>query len=62
MKAAVDAIEATGAREAVEARVAELCTRAEETASKMPITARAKDELAGVSLAIRVGPGGREAR
>lgn len=60
--AAVAAIEETGARTAVEKRLAALCTDAEKKAAKLPLSARARDELRGASLAIRVGPGGREAR
>jgi geranylgeranyl diphosphate synthase, type I len=59
---AVDAISATGAREAVEMRLASLCDRAEREASKLPLSASAKAQLTGASLAIRLGPGGREAR
>lgn len=59
---AVEAISATGAREAVEKRLASLCDRAEREASKLPLAASAKAQLMGASLAIRVGPGGREAR
>ncbi|NUP12789.1 MAG: polyprenyl synthetase family protein [Polyangiaceae bacterium] len=62
MKAAITAITDTGSRDAVEKRLASLCTRAELHASKLPLSQRARDELAGASLAIRVGPGGREAR
>jgi len=62
MKAAISAITDTGAREAVEKRLAALCTLAEDRAGKLPLAARARDELAGASLAIRVGPGNREAR
>lgn len=62
MKAAIDAVTDTGARDAVEERLAALCTRAERVASALPFTAKARDELAGASLAIRRGPGGREAR
>jgi len=59
---AVDAITRTGAREAVEQRLSSLCDRAEREASKLPLAASAKAQLTGASLAIRVGPGGREAR
>lgn len=62
MSAAIAAITDSGAREAVEKRLAALCDKAEREASKLPLAARARDELAGASLAIRVGPGGREAR
>jgi geranylgeranyl diphosphate synthase type I len=60
--AAVRAVEDTGAREAVEKRLAALCTRAERIADTLALSRRARDELVGASLAIRVGPGGREAR
>jgi geranylgeranyl diphosphate synthase, type I len=62
MSAAVRAIEDTGARAAVERRLAALCTKAESKAWKLPLAERARLELFGASLAIRVGPGGREAR
>lgn len=62
MRAAVEAIEATGARARVETRLATLCTLAEKRAAALPLSDRAKLELYGASLAIRVGPGGREAR
>jgi len=60
--AAIRAVEATGAREEVEKRLAALCTTAEKRASTLPLASRARAELFGASLAIRVGPGGREAR
>jgi geranylgeranyl diphosphate synthase, type I len=62
MSAAVRAIEDTGARAAVELRLATLCSEAEGKARKLPLAERARLELLGASLAIRVGPGGREAR
>ena len=62
MTSAVAAIEATGARARVEARLATLCTQAEKRALALPLSPRARLELYGASLAIRVGPGGREAR
>jgi geranylgeranyl diphosphate synthase type I len=62
MSVAIDAITATGARDAVEERLAELCSKAESVASRLPFSSRARDELAGASLAIRVGPGGRVAQ
>lgn len=62
VKKAIRAVESTGAREAVEQRLAALCTEAESRAARLPLAQRAKDELIGASLAIRVGPGGREAR
>ncbi|MFO0553167.1 MAG: polyprenyl synthetase family protein [Polyangiaceae bacterium] len=62
MAQAVDAIAQTGAREAVEKRLAELCETAESAARKLPLSEKARLELTGASLAIRVGPGGREAR
>lgn len=62
MTAAVNAIEATGARARVETRLATLCTQAEKRAMSLPLSDLAKLELYGASLAIRVGPGGREAR
>lgn len=62
MSAAVSAIEDTGARAAVERRLADLCSAAERKARKLPLAEHARLELCGASLAIRVGPGGREAR
>ena len=62
MAAAVAAIEATGAREAVEQHLAALCTQAEKKAWGLPLAEPARLALYGASLAIRVGPGGREAR
>jgi geranylgeranyl diphosphate synthase type I len=59
---AVRAVEATGAREAVEKHLAALCTTAEKRAAGLPLAPKARAELFGASLAIRVGPGGREAR
>jgi hypothetical protein len=46
----------------VERRLATLCSEAEGKARKLPLAERARLELLGASLAIRVGPGGREAR
>ena len=60
--AAVEAVESSGARDVVEKRLAALCTDAESKAEKLPLSEKARFELAGASLAIRVGPGGREAR
>jgi geranylgeranyl diphosphate synthase type I len=60
--AAVSAVEGSGARDVVEKRLAALCTEAESKADKLPLSEKARFELAGASLAIRVGPGGREAR
>jgi geranylgeranyl diphosphate synthase type I len=62
MSVAVRAIEDTGARATVERRLATLCSEAEGKARKLPLAERARLELLGASLAIRVGPGGREAR
>lgn len=62
VKRAIAAVEATGARDAVERRLATLCTEAETRAARLPLSAKSRDELIGASLAIRVGPGGREAR
>jgi geranylgeranyl diphosphate synthase type I len=62
VKRAIAAVESTGAREVVESRLAALCTDAEKRAAKLPLSDKAKDQLVGASLAIRVGPGGREAR
>ncbi len=59
---AVRAVEATGARDAVEKHLATLCTLAEKRAAALPLSQTARTELFGASLAIRVGPGGREAR
>ena len=39
-----------------------LIDKAERHASELPLSPKSRDELAGASLAIRVGPGGREAR
>lgn len=62
MTAAIAAVTDTGARDLVEERLAALCTKAEGFAARLPLSQRARDELAGAALAIRVGPGGREAR
>ncbi len=59
---AVAAISDTGARAAVEKRLSALCDRAEKTAAQLPLSRQARQQLIGASLAIRVGPGGREAR
>jgi geranylgeranyl diphosphate synthase type I len=60
--AAIRAVHDTGARDVVEKRLAALCTEAEARAERLPLSEKAKDELAGASLAVRVGPGGKEAR
>ena len=58
----VRTIEATTARSQVERRLATLCDEAELFAMRLPLTERARHELAGASRAFRIGPGGRVAQ
>lgn len=53
---AVDAIAATGAREAVYRRLSTLCARAERLARALPVSARARTLLAGGAAALRLDP------
>jgi geranylgeranyl diphosphate synthase, type I len=62
IRAAVSAIEATGARAAVEARLFELCGQAESIARSLPFSDETRELLAGGASALRAVPKGTKDR
>jgi geranylgeranyl diphosphate synthase type I len=54
VRAAADALEACGARAAVEARLSALCSEAEGRAARLPLDPKAKTLLKGAARALRV--------
>ena len=61
VRAAADALEACGARAAVEARLEALCAEAEGRAARLPLDPRAKSLLKGAARALRVQRAGASA-